>query len=208
MNTVLRQGSTATGGAGLWGKRNLLLGVQVASSLVLLTAAGMLLGGLRLAQEIDPGFDADHMLVAYVDDDATGAARAVRREAIWRRLAELPEVRSVAWADRVPFAGTHLRRVTTPNGSLTIAIDDEARLIDDQYRIVGRQMLDDIVTHDITQRIGIPVPAAQHRLLPPRPRIAGRLRAHPPGLASFFPKQTIEEQPGRVRHALPPEQRP
>ena len=124
VNTVLRQGSTATGGAGLWGKRNLLLGIQVASSLVLLTAAGMLLGGLRLAQEIDPGFDADHMLVAYVDDDVIGAARAVRREAIARRLAELPEVRSVAWSARVPFAGTHLRRVTTRSGSVTISLDD------------------------------------------------------------------------------------
>ena len=124
VNVVLRQGSTSTGGASVWGKRNLLLALQVASSLVLLTAAGMLLGGLRLAHEIDPGFDADHMLVVYVDDDATGMARAVRREAISRRLAELPEVRSVAWTTRVPFAGTHLRRGDTRNGPVTISLDD------------------------------------------------------------------------------------
>ena len=124
VNTVLRQGSTSTGGVGLWGKRNLLLGVQVASSLLLLTAAGMLLGGLRLANEIEPGFDADHLLVVYVDDDAVGAARAVRRDVIARRLAELPELRSVAWSTRVPFAGTHLRRGNTPNGQITISIDE------------------------------------------------------------------------------------
>ena len=124
VNSVLRQGSTSTGGVGLWGKRNLLLGVQVASSLLLLTAAGMLLGGLRLANEIQPGFDADHLLVVAVDDDAVGTARIVRREAISRRLAELPEVRSVAWSSRVPFAGTHLRHANTASGQLTISIDE------------------------------------------------------------------------------------
>jgi predicted permease len=123
VNVILRQGTT-TAGVETWGRRNALLALQVASSLVLLTAAGMLLGGMRLAQQIDPGFDANHMLVVDVDDQAPIALRAVRRAEITRRLLALPSVRAVAWTRRVPFGGTHLRRVTTATGSVTMSVDD------------------------------------------------------------------------------------
>jgi predicted permease len=123
-NSVLRQGTTSTASALSWSKRNVLLATQVAASLVLLTAAGMLLSGLRLAREIDPGFDADHMLVVDVQDVAAGAERAVRRAEIGRRLSALPEVRAVAWTQRVPFGGTHLRRVATAGAPITISIDN------------------------------------------------------------------------------------
>src|ERR1700730_2627992 len=55
-------------------------------------------------------------------------------------------------------------------------------------------MLDDIVAHDIAQGIGIPIPAAQDRLLPPWTRIASRLRAHPAGLALLVAEQTFQKQ--------------
>ena len=122
-NTILRQGTT-TAGVRARGRRNVLLGVQVASSLVLLTAAGMLLGGIRRAQQIDPGFDANHMLVVDVEDEAPIAQRAVRRAEIIRRLSALPSVRAVAWTRRVPFGGTHLRTGTTTTGRLTVSVDD------------------------------------------------------------------------------------
>ena len=107
-----------------WSKRNVLLATQVASSLVLLTAAGMLLSGMRLARVIDPGFDADHMLVVDAQDEASGAQRAVRRAEIARRVAALPGVRAVAWTQRVPFGGTHLRRTTNAGAPITMSIDN------------------------------------------------------------------------------------
>ena len=121
---VLRQGTTSTSGAGLWGQRNVLLAVQVASSLVLLTAAGMLLAGMRNSRAVEPGFDADHLLVVFVDDETSGARPVVRLAELERRLAALPEVAAVAWSRRVPFAGTHLRRASTATGPITISIDD------------------------------------------------------------------------------------
>ncbi|HKW10741.1 MAG TPA: ABC transporter permease [Gemmatimonadaceae bacterium] len=124
VNSVLRQGTTSTASALAWSRRNVLLATQVAASLVLLSAAGMLLSGLRLAREIDPGFDADHMLVVDVQDVAAGAERAVRRAEIGRRLSALPEVRAVAWTQRVPFGGTHLRPVATAGAPITISIDN------------------------------------------------------------------------------------
>jgi predicted permease len=123
VNLVLREGVTATAGTAAWSKRNVLLGAQVAGSIVLLTAAGMLLSGIRLARDIDPGFDADHILVVDVVDQSPGSVRAVRRAEVVRHIAALPEVRAATWSQRVPFGGTHLRRVTRDGGDITVSID-------------------------------------------------------------------------------------
>src|SRR5664279_1629220 len=48
-----------------------------------------------------------------------------------------------------------------------LALLEKTGLVDDEDRIVIRQMLDDIVAHDIAQGISIPIPATQDRLLPP-----------------------------------------
>ena len=47
--------------------RSLLLGVQVAVSVVLLTSAGLLLRGVAEARLVDPGFDVDDVTVAAID---------------------------------------------------------------------------------------------------------------------------------------------
>jgi predicted permease len=126
VSLVLREGVTTTAGTAAWSKRNLLLGAQVAGSIVLLTAAGMLLSGIRLARDIDPGFDADHMLVVDVADQSPATLRAVRRAEIVRRISALPEIRAASWSQRVPFAGTHLRRATRDGAPVTVSIDNVA----------------------------------------------------------------------------------
>src|ERR1700686_2666760 len=68
-------------------------------------------------------------------------------------------------------------------------------------------MLDDIVAYDIAQGISIPIPTTQDRLLPPWPRIASRLRAHPTGLALLISEQTFQEQTCIRRNTLLREQR-
>jgi len=122
-NAAPRQG-TATSSAAAWTKRHVLLAVQVASCIVLLNAAGALLGGLRLSNAIDPRFDADHMLfVDVLQADEPFAQLASHRAEIERRLAALPGVRAVAWTRRVPFGGTYLRRVTTPHSDVSVSLD-------------------------------------------------------------------------------------
>jgi len=123
INAILRQGAS-TASVAAWSKRHVLLAVQIASSIVLLTAAGVLLGGMRQSSAIDPRFDADHLLIVAFDDDGLAAGRAVRRAEIAQRLSALPSVRAVAWTERVPFAGTHLRRITTGHSDLTLSLDD------------------------------------------------------------------------------------
>src|SRR6478736_4538861 len=87
------------------------------------------------------------------------------------------------------------------------ALFEKAGLVDHQRCIVIRQMLDDIVAHDIAQGISVPIPTTQNCLLPPWARIASRLRAHPTGLALLTSEQTFQEQPCIRRHALLREQR-
>src|SRR5450631_4264159 len=75
-----------------------------------------------------------------------------------------------------------------------LALLEKAGLVDDEDRIVICQMLDDIVADDVAQSVSIPVTATQNRLLPPRTRIAGCLRAHPAGLALLIAKQAFQKQ--------------
>src|SRR6202048_33006 len=88
-----------------------------------------------------------------------------------------------------------------------LALLEKAGLVDHEHRIVIRQMLDDIIAYDIAQSISIPIHATQDRLLPPWAGIAGRLRAHPTGLALLISEQTFQEQTRIRRNTLLPEQR-
>ena len=123
-NSVLREGGTSTAGGTTWAKRNLLLGVQVASCTVLLSAAGFLFAGLRLARRVDPRFDAPHMLVAFVNDLATPPEqRAILRAEVQRRLAALPMVQAAAWSKRIPLDGSETRTSSAQSGSVTVSLN-------------------------------------------------------------------------------------
>jgi putative ABC transport system permease protein len=120
-NMLLKQGTTSTAGRTARSGRHVLLSTQIAGCLVLLTAAGTLLGGLRRGRVVDTGLDADHLLVVSF---AAGLGQAEQRalpEAA-RRLAELPEVRTVAWSQRVPFGGTQTRATMTRTGLVSVTI--------------------------------------------------------------------------------------
>jgi len=88
------------------------------------------------------------------------------------------------------------------------ALLEKTGLVDHQHGIRCREGLQGMVAHQIAQRVRIPTAAAEHGLLPPRPGIARRLGAHPPGLAPFRPEQPVEERRGGGRHAGMAEQRP
>jgi len=96
-------------------------------------------------------------------------------------------------------------RVLPRHSARRLALLEKAGLVDHQHRIVIRQMLDDIIAHDIAQGIGVPVTATQDRLLSPWAGIASRLRAHPTGLALLIAEQTFQEQPGVRCNTLLPE---
>jgi predicted permease len=91
-----------------WGLRNILVVAQIAISVVLLCATGLFLRSLQSAASIDTGFRSSGVLMMAIDPavhgytpDRTTQLLAQLRE----RIATLPSVASVAYADLIPLSG-------------------------------------------------------------------------------------------------------
>ncbi len=138
VSLLLRQGSTTTAGRRAWSARNLLLAVQVAGCIVLLSSAGVLLGGVQRARTVQTGFDSEHVLVLTLDASAALKDRAVVLHQISERIGGLSEVRGVAWTHRVPFLGTHTRSTLTPSGRVTVSIGEVSSAF---FGVMGMPML-------------------------------------------------------------------
>ncbi|MEZ5316369.1 MAG: ABC transporter permease [Vicinamibacterales bacterium] len=106
----------AEGGRGQSGSRRqrrvrqTLVVVEVAMTVALLVVAGLLLRSFGRLQSVDPGFRADHLLVAGVPlSPATYPSAEVRTRAVEDLLARLgasPGVRAVAATTILPLSGT------------------------------------------------------------------------------------------------------
>jgi predicted permease len=86
--------------------RRILIGGQVALSVVLLAAGGLFLKAFSRAHSANLGFNPDHMLLVFVDPSLQGYkdARAMQlNQQILERVAALPGVTSATLAARVPF---------------------------------------------------------------------------------------------------------
>jgi macrolide transport system ATP-binding/permease protein len=98
--------------------QNALVTVQVAVSLVLLLAAGLLARGLHRANTIDPGIAVDGVSIVSYDLRSAAykpdAAAAFQRQ-VFDRLHAIPGVRTVAKTGSVPLSDQHVEtRFTIP----------------------------------------------------------------------------------------------
>jgi predicted permease len=88
--------------------RHLLVGGQIALSLVMLTAGAMFVRSARDAAAADPGFTLDHGLLAHVDASLAGRSPA-QATAIYQRILERlraePGVRFASISTAMPFDG-------------------------------------------------------------------------------------------------------
>jgi predicted permease len=93
--------------------RNVLVVSQVATCVILLTMAGLLLRSLRAAQNADLGFDPSGIAIFSTElanqgyDETRGRAFY---EELLRRVAALPSVRAVSLAERTPLGLDYSRR--------------------------------------------------------------------------------------------------
>ncbi|MBO0725309.1 MAG: ABC transporter permease [Blastocatellia bacterium] len=86
--------------------RDLLIVIQVTVCLALLITAGLLVRGLQNARTLDPGFDAQRMLVASLDLQQQGydqSKAAIFHRQLRERLEALPGVKSVGLTGLIPF---------------------------------------------------------------------------------------------------------
>jgi putative ABC transport system permease protein len=143
----LRAGATA-GGRGRRRLDRWLVGAEIAACLVLLTAAGLLVEGFRGLLRVDPGFDADRVLVAGVEapesryrDEAT---KALFRDLV-DRIAAAPGVERVGSIHILPFDSGNWDFSVYPQGRAIGAVETPPRA---NFRVV---------TPGYFQAMGIPL---------------------------------------------------
>jgi len=121
--------------------RNALVVAQIALSMVLLVAAGMLQAGFRKTLAEDPGFRTDHFITMSLDTSFARYTPAQTHE-FYRRLVEqaraLPGVESAALADSIPLNRNVASRMTVvpegyqfPQGQDSTPVS--AAVVDEQY---------------------------------------------------------------------------
>lgn len=107
LNEVLH-GSGRTTTAGGHGFRKVLVGAQVAGSLVLLIVAGLFVRSLANVQRSDLGFDPQHVLNITLDPGLAGYNQTQSYafvDSVLERVGALPGIESASVADTVPMGG-------------------------------------------------------------------------------------------------------
>ena len=107
---VLRRvGSGQTGGSAPQRARNVLVVLQIALAVVLVTLAGLMTRSLLRLYDVHPGFEAEGVVTSRVLLPYTGYGTAEARldffESVVREARAIPGVRDVALTDRVPLSG-------------------------------------------------------------------------------------------------------
>ncbi|HKC89064.1 MAG TPA: ABC transporter permease, partial [Blastocatellia bacterium] len=121
LNEVLKEGARDAGGgpAQAWLRRALAI-AEIALSLVLLVAAGLLIGSVRRLAQVNPGFETNNILTAdinyprrpaaaYPEGEDGGRQRLQERgdflRAVEQKVATLPGVQSVGVINDLPVTG-------------------------------------------------------------------------------------------------------
>jgi predicted permease len=112
LNSALKEGS-GWAGSGRHAARSALLIVQVATSLVLLVASGLMIRSFAVLRAVDPGFESADRLVMNVWLPFAKYGPAEKNLAFYRellrRVEALPDVHSAALVSTLPFRGFDTR---------------------------------------------------------------------------------------------------
>ncbi|HET9280542.1 MAG TPA: ABC transporter permease [Candidatus Angelobacter sp.] len=114
--------------------RNTLVIAQIALSMVLLVAAGMLLDGFRKSLVTSPGFRTDHLLMAEFDTSLvryTPEQTRIFYRDLKNRVLALPGVQATSLSAVVPFQPTQSPRTVIPEGYQTPKGQQDISLLND-----------------------------------------------------------------------------
>jgi putative ABC transport system permease protein len=119
--------------------RNVLVSAQVALSMVLLVAAGMLVEGFRTTLNMNPGFRTDHLMMMSVDTSVMAYPEARTRDfhrALMDRVRSLPGVAAAALTSAIPLGPTGQDVIVPegyqfPRGQTSVPVP--SAVVDDQY---------------------------------------------------------------------------
>ncbi|HZJ53708.1 MAG TPA: ADOP family duplicated permease, partial [Myxococcaceae bacterium] len=135
--SVLRaQDASTSGGRRARGARELLVAVQIALTLVLLTSAGLLVRSLAQLQRVAPGFEPAGVVTGSLWVPQVRYPDWERQRAFYRTvlvaLAGRPEVSDAAFASRIPLAGGNSGRTFFVPGQVE-AVNVDYRLVTGDY---------------------------------------------------------------------------
>ncbi|OLE97158.1 MAG: hypothetical protein AUG75_11610, partial [Cyanobacteria bacterium 13_1_20CM_4_61_6] len=107
--TLNENSRSSTAGPGQHRLRAVLVATEIALAMLLLVGAGLLLRSFSRLQDVPPGFQADHLLVADIPLSQNAYAKPEQRFEFFDRLIErtkaLPGVRTAAAASFLPVSG-------------------------------------------------------------------------------------------------------
>ncbi len=112
LQQTLRAGSLSISGKGSQFRLSMSLVIgQIGLSVVVITAAGLMLHSLYSLSRVNPGFRTDRTVTAEVSLDTAACAKKGYCQSFFQRLREqsrsIPGVEGVALADILPMTGTH-----------------------------------------------------------------------------------------------------
>ncbi len=150
LNETLKEGNRGTAGRGTERLRSVLVTVQIALALILLTVGGLLIRSMRQLQQVNPGFNPEQLLTMqltlprakYAEDEQ----RARFFEEVLAGVTALPEVKSAAVASQLPFLGENsassFQIVGGPQLPRGETIDTNRRTVSaDYFQTLGLQLL-------------------------------------------------------------------
>lgn len=132
-----------------WPLRDVLVGVQVALSVVLLAASGLMLRSLSHATEIPLGFQANGVAVVGLDPELQGydpAKQALFQRTLLDRLRALPGVQAAGFANALPldleFSFTNTYEAGTPEPPLSRMPQATTYIVSpDFFRTMGTRLV-------------------------------------------------------------------
>lgn len=145
--TTLRGGTR--GGVGRSRMRHRLVIGQIALTVVLVLATGLVARGLARLQAVDPGFVADGLLAVDIGLSGSRYSSAVRQQQFFRDLVErarlLPGVASASTTNLLPLGGAYSGIAVSIEGRPAPAPGED---VSARYRVVGA---------DYFETLGIPI---------------------------------------------------
>ena len=144
LNAVIKQDAHGTSGRRGGRLQGVLVGAQVAMTMVLMVGVGLLLRGLLATQAIDPGFEIGN--VAFASYDLQGSYEPEEAVVFQRRLLE--EVQELPGVEAAAQTITEPLNPDTENSAIRLPTQDRS-----QFRIVDLNA----VTPDYFDVLGIPI---------------------------------------------------
>jgi len=150
LNEFLKEGGRTSAGSGLGRLRRLLIVSEIAIALALLAGAGLLMKSFVRLQQVNLGFDPDHVLTLQLTLPRTKYPEARQQADFYQRLLErvrnLPGVRSAGISSSIPFPrGGSPHSAFFPEGrqlSPEKSVGGNYRLVSPQYfRAMGIPLL-------------------------------------------------------------------